>query len=81
MSSLAKAQIHTVDIDYTNSSGDDIFSTDFYGDSTNVGAYSSTTSAIFGSGESGDITITIGSDTETVSVDDTTTLTDFGIEY
>ena len=74
VASLAKAQIHTVDIDYTNSSGDDIFSTDFYGDSTNVGAYSSTSSAIFASGESGDITLTIGSDTETVSVDDTTTL-------
>ena len=74
VSSLAKAQIHTVDINYTNSGGDTIFSSDFYGDSTNVGAYSSTSSAIFASGESGDITLTIGSDTETVSVDDTTTL-------
>jgi flagellar hook-associated protein 2 len=72
--SLAKAQIHTADIDYTNSSGDSIFSTDYYGDSTNIGAYSSTTDAIFASGEAGDITLTIGDDTETVSVDDTTTL-------
>jgi len=72
--SLAKAQINTVDIDYTNSGGDDIFSTDFYGDGTNIGAYSSTTDAIFASGEAGNISITIGADTETISVDDTTTL-------
>lgn len=70
--SLAKAQINTVDIDYTNSSGDDLFTSDYNG--TGNGAYSSTSAAIFASGESGSIGVTIGSSTETISVDDTTTL-------
>ena len=67
-----KAQINTVDIDYTNSSGDDLFTSDYNG--TGNGAYSSTSAAIFASGESGSIGVTIGSTTETISVDDTTTL-------
>ena len=70
--SLAKAQINTVDIDYTNSSGDDLFTSDYNG--TGNGAYSSTSEAIFASGESGSIGVTIGASTETISVDDTTTL-------
>ena len=70
--SLAKAQINTIDIDYTNSSGDDLFTSDYNG--LGIGAYSSTSSAIFASGESGSIGVTIGASSETISVDDTTTL-------
>ena len=72
VSALAKAQINTVDIAYTNSSGDDLFTSDYNG--TGNGAYSSTSAAIFASGESGTIDVTIGTSSESITVDDTTTL-------
>ena len=72
--SLAKAQINTVDIDYTNSSGDDLFTSDYYNDGTNVGTYSSSTAALFDTNESGSISVTVGATSSSVSVDGTTTL-------
>ena len=75
--SLAKAQINTVDIDIsTNSGGSSIFNSDYYGDGTNIGAYSSTSTALFDSNETGTFSVTVGDTSTNISVDATTTLGD-----
>ena len=75
--SLAKAQINTVDIDISsNSGGSSLFTSDYYGDGTNVGTYSSTSTALFDSNESGSIAVTVGATSTDVSVDSTTTLSE-----
>ena len=58
--SLAKAQLIRWISIFLQPGGSSLFTSDYYGDGTNIGAYSSTSTALFDSNETGTFSVTWG---------------------